>query len=132
MLTSCDYGEDASALDYPAKIHARSVNPEIYSEYLGCYAFNLEAKEKCTDLLAKKYLPKRKRKHIPYQEAFQFEAEKLGFKKFINDFDLPCRKVAEDPEFVEAKHAYLIKCVGNKGVYWMQFNYETKEWKLIK
>jgi hypothetical protein len=84
----------------------------ISSKYLACYALDPTSKKKCLYELA-------------------FAAEKGGFREFINNLGLPCEAVEESPEFVETKQAYLVKCKPNLQ-YWMQFNYQTQEWKLIK
>jgi hypothetical protein len=84
----------------------------VHDKYLACYALNPAAKQECLNSLA-------------------FEAEKLGFKQFINNLNLPCAGIENGPEFIEEKKAYLILCSPNHQ-YFMQFNYDTFEWKLIE
>ena len=84
----------------------------ISAKYLACYALSPEAKKQCL-------------------EELQFIAEKEGFREFINNSGLPCDAVEESPKFVETEQAYLVKCEPNLQ-YWMQFNYKTHQWKLIK
>jgi hypothetical protein len=84
----------------------------IAAKYLACYALDPTSKKKCLYELA-------------------FAAEKDGFREFINNSGLPCDSVEESPEFVETERAYLVKCEPNLQ-YWMQFNYKTHQWKLIK
>jgi hypothetical protein len=91
---------------------SKSDKPEIHAKYLACYALDPQAKQQCL-------------------ESLQYELEKQGFKIFINNLGLPCDKVEEGPEFMEEKQAYLIKCQPAYE-YLMLFNYDTKEWKLIK
>jgi hypothetical protein len=66
-----------------------------------------------------------------YIQFFQFESEKLGFKQFLNNLNLPCDSINDGPLFVESKQAYLVKCKPNHQ-YYMQFDYSNNEWKLIK
>jgi hypothetical protein len=81
-------------------------------KYLACYALNPVAKRECLNSLV-------------------FEAEKLGFKQFLNNLNLTCAGIENGPEFIEEKKAYLILCSPNHQ-YFMQFNYDTFEWKLIE
>lgn len=67
---------------------------------------------------------------MEYIQAFQFEAEKLRFRNFINDHELPCESIGEEPIFVEDRQVYLVTCKP-EGQYFMRFDYETKEWKLV-
>ena len=64
-----------------------------------------------------------------YKEKFQFEAEKLGFKYFLNDKGLSCDAVQHSPLFDDREEAYLIVCSSDKK-YYMQFDYDNKQWDL--
>lgn len=85
---------------------------KIAGKYLNCYALDSKLKQQCI-------------------EDLYFEAEKLGFKQFLNNLNLPCERINDGPEFIEEKQAYLVKCQPNHQ-YLMRFTYETQEWKLIK
>jgi hypothetical protein len=85
---------------------------EISAKYLACYALEPTAKTECV-------------------LALQFEAEKQGFKEFINGAGLPCTAVSEGPQFVRSKQAYLVQCEPDNQ-YWMQFNYQNNQWELVK
>jgi hypothetical protein len=85
---------------------------EAVDKYLACHALNPASKQECLNSLV-------------------FEAEKLIFKQFLNDLKLPCEGVENGPEFIEGKKAYLILCSLDHQ-YFMRFNYDTKEWKLIE
>ena len=111
--------------------HAQAESNEIYSSYLACYALHPATKQECVDALAQKYLTKEQQQDKTYTEEFQFESEKLGFKQFLNNLNLPCDFINDGPLFVEGKQAYLVKCKPNHQ-YYMQFNYDKKEWNLIK
>ena len=111
--------------------HAQAESNEIYSRYLACYALHPADKQECVGALAQKYLTKEQQQDKTYTEEFQFESEKLGFRNFINNQDLPCDSINDSPMFVEENQAYLVKCKPNHQ-YFIQFNYSTKEWKLIE
>src|SRR5579871_1107989 len=81
-------------------INAKAVKPEIYKSYLTCYALDNATKKECTDKLAEKYIEKQWQQNQEYVESFQFEAEKLGFKKFLNNHNLSCESIDEGPLFI--------------------------------
>lgn len=83
---------------------------ETPARYLACYALPAPAKNQCT-------------------ENARFEAERLGFKSFLNDRGLSCESVDEGPEFIEDRRAYLVKCSSGQQ-YFMRFNYETNDWEI--
>jgi hypothetical protein len=85
---------------------------EISAKYLACYALDPAAKKQCI-------------------ASLQFEAERQGFKEFINAAGLPCAAVSEGPQFIKSKQAYLVQCELDRQ-YWMQFNYQNNQWELIK
>jgi hypothetical protein len=85
---------------------------QAHDKYLACYALDPAAKKQCT-------------------QDLQFDSERQEFKRFINDAGLPCEHINEGPEFTEEKQAYLVRCEPNHQ-YFMRFNYDTKEWKLIE
>ena len=84
---------------------------ELPAKYLACYALEPAAKSQC-------------------HQALAFEAEKLGFKRFINTQYFSCDAVIEGPEFIVEEQAYLVKCQP-KGRYLMRFDYEPKQWQLV-
>jgi len=111
--------------------HARAVRPEIQYEYLTCYALEETAKKECIRELTEKYMPKDVKDNKEYAKAFQFEAEKQGFKRFLNDKKLPCERIDEGPKFSPNKKAYLVIC-RPKSQYLMRFDYDSKTWMLIE
>lgn len=79
--------------------------------------------------LNKKYILKKFCDNPEYLINFQYEAERLGFKYFINDVGKSCDSINKGPEFDQQEQRYIVKCEGDK-TYLMRFNYETREWKL--
>ena len=108
----------------------QATKKEIHSKYLSCYALAEADKRKCTFAISAKYIDKKQQQDEEYVRAFQFECEKLGFKQFINNHNLPCERIDDGPIFMKANKTYHVICKP-KGQYLMQFNYETKEWNLI-
>lgn len=104
---------------------------EIHKDYLNCYALPPANKDDCMKELTEKYIIGNVKKNNQYITAFQFECEKSGFKKFLNDHKLKCEDVIEVPKFVDARNAYEVICKP-AAIYFMHFIYEKKEWQLVK
>jgi len=100
-------------------------NPAL--EYLACYALNPIAKQKCTDKLAKKYIPTKLQKDTEYKKNFQFKQEKLGFQQFIQKAGKTCKNINNGPEFDQKEGAYLVKC-DEQNQYYLMFDYEDEVW----
>jgi hypothetical protein len=130
-LASYSEAADFSSPEFLGKSNAKSMIAEVHNAYLHCYPLNASAKNACLKELALKYISEKQKINSEYVRAFQFEAEKLGFKHFLNDLKLPCEQVNGGPEFIEAKKAYLVKCVPNHQ-YHMQFDYKDKKWIILK
>jgi hypothetical protein len=77
-----------------------------------------------------KYVKSNRRIDKKYTESFKFESEKLGFKNFLNSQNFLYESISEGPEFIQVKDAYLVKCQPDNK-YFMQFDYNNKEWKII-
>ncbi len=130
-LSSYSEAADLSDPEFLGKSSAKNVAPQVYAAYLQCYALQKSEKEACLKELALKYINKKQNTDARYVQAFQYEAEKLGFKNFLNDLKLPCERVDNGPEFSSDMHAYLVKCTPNHQ-YHMQFDYKDKKWIIPK
>ena len=129
-LTSCREEPDRTTIQGEAKYNASMIKHEIHSEYLNCYPLAPAQKKACTEKIADQYLkPRFENEYKTYKETFQYESEKLGFKYFLNDKGLPCDSVVQNPEFDHNKEAYLVICSSDKQ-YYMQFDYDNKQWNL--
>ena len=131
LLTACDQSEDRSTLEYQGKFNARLMISAVHTAYLNCYALNKEAKSECLKELKTKYISGPKKDDEEYITAFQFESEKLGFKHFLNNHELPCEEVVGGPMFSATHKAYIVTCKPTLE-YRMHFNYSTKEWQLLE
>lgn len=130
-LTSCDPDEkDEDAYEQKAKSDAGMVIHEIPLKYLGCYALEPELKKQCAIDLSKKHISQRLQKVPEYVQAFQFEAEKLGFKYFLISEGLECNSIIDGPEFEAETKAYKVRCMLNTK-YYMRFDYTKSEWLLV-
>ena len=117
------------------RYYAGVVKTTIHEDYLSCYALDEVSKAKCTTKLADKYLRRTdsgdKSDDKDYVQAFQYECEKLGFKKFLTEREVKCNSINEGPEFIEDEQAYQVKCQPDKE-YFMQYDYSNKTWSLKK
>lgn len=117
--------------EFLGKSAAKKMNAEVHNSYLQCYPLKKPDKDSCLKELNLKYVSNKYKADTEYVRAFQFEAEKLGFKNFLNDLKLPCERVDDGPEFSSDMHAYLVKCIPDHQ-YHMQFDYKDKKWTIPK
>ena len=82
LISSCSKAEDHASSEYQGKFTAKAMNAKVHHAYLHCYPLEVLAKNICLNELALKYISKREKSDIDYVQAFQFESEKLGFKRF--------------------------------------------------
>lgn len=101
----------------------------VHKHYLDCYALDKGGKATCVDKLNKKYILKRFWDNPDYLVSFQYAAEKLGFKHFLNDAGKSCDAINKGPIFDDQEQRYIVKCESDK-VYLMRFDYETNQWQL--
>ena len=127
-ITAC--GPDDKDSFYKGKESAKYSKKEVHDNYLACYALDPWTKKECTRKLAKEYIIKDRQHDVKYVQAFQFEAEKWGFKWFINMQNLPCESIEDGPVFVKERQAYLVTCKPY-GQYLMRFDYIANKWSLI-
>ncbi len=127
LLTSC-YEKIEKPYNEQAINHVKYLKPEIHHKYLNCYPLHQEDKKQCVKALNNEYIKKNK-SNKEYVQSFAFEAEKLGFKNFLEAKKLECKKIKYGPEYDDEQKAYLVKC-GDETNYLMQFNYKTKTWSL--
>ena len=127
-LSACSEEADTSS-ESKGKHYANAVKHAIHAEYLACYPLSKNDKKQCVNNLADDYL-KNKRQDKSCVQAFQYEAEKLGFRNFLKQQGLPCERVDYGAEFDPEKEAYLVKCTSSEQ-YYMQFDYKEKQWNLL-
>lgn len=108
---------------------AKYSQKHIHKQYLDCYALDKSSKATCVDELNKEHISLNLQKNSKYLADFQYEAEKRGFKHFLNSSGKICDVIDEGPRFDSNKHRYVVRCI-SENVYFMSFNYETKEWQL--
>ena len=125
-LAACD-GDNSKTRD--GAVDTKYFQKHVHKHYLDCYALDEDSKAACVDRLNEKYILKRFWDNPDYLVSFQYQAEKLGFKHFINDAGKPCDAINEGPIFDDQEQRYIVKCKG-ENIYYMRFNYETTQWQL--
>lgn len=130
-LTSCGREEPDRTTAYgKAKYDVSVMTHEIHLEYLNCYPLAPSQKKACTEKVSDKWLkPKFEREYNKYSKTFQHEAERLGFKYFLNGKGFVCDKVLQSPIFDNKEDAYLVICSSDKQ-YYMQFDYDNQQWNM--
>ena len=131
ILASCSREEpDRTTIQGKAKCDVRLIKHEVHAEYLNCYPLDPREKSVCLEKITNKYLKERfERDYQTYKKIFQSESEKLGFKYFLNSKGLTCDSVVRSPLFDDKEEAYLVVCSA-KHKYYMQFDYDNKQWSL--
>jgi len=133
ILTSCDPDEysQKTLKEFGIKAATSYITYSVQESYLACYALNVNAKAKCVNSLHDKHILKRWRAKEAYTSNFQYTAEKLGFKSFLEQKNLSCESINKSPIFSLEHRAYAVKCIP-RNTYFMQFNYKTKKWSIVK
>ena len=133
-LSACTtLGEvESEALSKQAMLDARAEKPEVHLGYLQCYGLPQSDKKSCRRKAAKLTQIGRDTANTwDYILPFDYEAERLGFKAFLNDAGKKCAGVDQGPQFNEATKAYDVHCTdGNQ--YGMRFDSEKSEWELVE
>ena len=131
ILTSCSPDEysQKQLKELGTKAATKYIASNVQESYLACYALNVNDKTKCINFLNNKHIVRKWLTKETYTSNFQYTAEKLGFKNFLQQKNLPCEAVNEGPVFDEEHNAYKVKCLP-ENKYFMQFNYKTKEWSV--
>ncbi len=113
---------------------AKAPNHETHLDYLQCYALNHQEKKDCVKKLTNKYIEIKFRENIHYTSSFQYEAEKQGFIQFLKNKGRPCDSIKSSPKYVLEIESYVVKCnnINISAVYLLRFDYEKKEWNIVK
>lgn len=131
LLTSCSPPENTSSSENLGKSDAGFMSAEVHVAYLNCYPLNELEKNACLKGLALKYISAKQKTDSKYIRAFQYETEKLGFKRFLNSHNLPCEEVSGGPIFDANANAYTVTCKPAKQ-YLMKFDYIAKKWEMVE
>lgn len=133
-LSACTtLGEvEKEALRDRAIAHARAEKPEVHLAYLQCYGLPQSDKKSCRRKAADLTQNGRDTANTwDFILPFDYEAERLGFKAFLNDAGKQCADVDQGPQFNEATKAYDVHCTDGKQ-YGMRFDSGTSEWELVQ
>lgn len=122
---------EKKALRDRAIADAKKQPKEVHLAYLQCYALRDIDKKDCKREAKKRTNGRQTAVTWDYILPFDYEAERLGFKAFLQDADKVCAGVNEGPKFNQDAKAYDVRCTdGNQ--YGMRFDSEKLEWELVE
>ena len=130
-LAACStLGEtEISALKQAGINDARQADTNMHLAFLQCYALQEVDKKFCqreAGGVNENY------KHAitwDYIRPFRYEAERLGFKAFLNQQGKSCDNVNEGPQYQQKNRTYQVNCT-NGNQYSMRFDYRESQWHL--
>lgn len=122
---------EKEALRDRAIADARKQSKETHLAYLQCYALRDIDKKDCKREAKTLTTDRQTAVTWDYILPFDYEAERLGFKAFLNNAGKKCAGINEGPKFNQAIKAYDVHCTdGNQ--YGMRFDSEKLEWELVE
>ena len=108
---------------------ARAADKDIHLAFLQCYGLWNNEKDKCQRIVGKQHARYDAASSWDYIRPFRHEAERLGFKHFLNEKGKRCERVDEGPQYNDDQGAYIVNCTSGEQ-YTMQFNREALTWSL--
>lgn len=133
MLASCTTlgNAEKQALQDGAIQNARNQNKEVHLAYLQCYALRDIAKKDCKREAKKLSKNRQEAKTWEYILPFDHEAERLGFKAFLQNKGKACAGIDQGPKYNDKISAYDVACTDGSQ-YRMRFDYEKDQWLLVE
>ncbi|MBN66538.1 MAG: hypothetical protein CMM94_03100 [Rickettsiales bacterium] len=132
-LSACTtLGEvEKEALRDRAIADAKKQPKEVHLAYLQCYGLSDSDKKSCRRSAKHTIEGRKSAVTWDYILPFDYEAERLGFKAFLQDQGKKCAGVNEGPKYNTDSNAYDVICTdGNQ--YQMRFDGSASTWELVK
>jgi hypothetical protein len=133
MLAGCTTMGDVEkqALQDGAIQNARNQGKEVHLAYLQCYALRDIDKKDCKRKAKNLAKNRQDARTWEYILPFDYEAERLGFKAFLQNKGKSCSGVDQGPKYNKERNAYDVICTDGKQ-YGMRFDSKKTEWKLAE
>ncbi|MCH2547394.1 MAG: hypothetical protein MK052_07285 [Alphaproteobacteria bacterium] len=122
---------EAIVLKEGAIADVRKADKEIHLGFLKCYALPSNDKDNCQRIVGKNHARYEGASSWDYIRPFRYEAERMGFKAFLNDQGKLCNAVNEGPRYDENIKAFQVQCSSGEH-YAMQFDRKEMQWKLVE
>lgn len=116
-------------LHHAAVEDAKSASPELHEAYLRCYPLPKLQKEQCRRIVGEHHPQRAEATSWDYIRPFDHEAERQGFRHFLNERGKPCDGVNEGPVYDETEKGWQVRCTGGEQ-HLMRFDAETGSWSL--
>ncbi len=130
-LTACSsLGQtEITALKQAGINDARNAGKELHLAFLQCYALQEVDKKNCQRMAGSNNPSYAAAVTWDYIRPFRYEAEKLGFKAFLNDQGKTCKAINDGPMYDADQKAYAVNCTSGQ-TYYMRFDTKEVAWQL--
>ncbi len=122
---------EEQALRIRAESDARRQSPEIHLAYLQCYALSRHDKKQCRRRIGRTIDGRKGARSWEYILPFDYEAERLGFERFLEKDGLKCDQVKRGPRYDREHKAYRVVCENGRQ-YFMRFDRDKKRWSRVE
>ncbi len=132
-LSACTtLGEvETKSLSKQAVLDARAEKAEVHLAYLQCYGLPKSDKKSCRRKAAALTENGRDSANTwDYILPHDYEAERLGFKAFLEDAGKRCARVDQGPQYNEERKGYVVQCTDG-GSYLMGYDRGKNAWQLL-
>ncbi len=110
---------------------AQHADKALHLAYLVCYPLAREEKRSCNTKAGKSHPYRSKVLSHIYQNAFDQEAERLGFQAFLEERGMPCLRLDAKPLYQPADNAYRVECEDAEN-YLLYFDTTNKTWHVVE
>lgn len=122
---------EKTALKNAAIESAINQSKEVHLAYLQCYALRDIDKKDCKRAAKRLTTDRQDAVTWDYILPFEYEAERLGFRTFLQEAGKSCDGVHQGPKYNKETNAYDVICTDDNQ-YRMRFDYEKAEWVLME
>ena len=131
-LSACvGFGKTETEILKAAAINdARQAGTKLHLAFLQCYALKDVDKKSCQTAAGNTNQRYADAVNWEYIRPFRYEAERLGFKAFLNNKNKACQTLNEGPQFNTETKNYAVNCAKGK-TYHMRFDYKKGQWHLV-
>ena len=132
-LTACvGFGKTETAILKSAAINdARQAPKELHQAFLKCYALKDVDKKRCQRTAGETNQRYKDASNWEYILPFRYEAERIGFKEFLNEKGKTCSELNKGPKFDSKLKVYVVEC-SNDNQYHMRWDSQESAWYLEK
>lgn len=130
-LTACvGFGKTETEVLKAAAINdAKQAPKELHQAFLQCYGLKDVDKKGCQRAAGSSHERYVNASNWEYILPFRYEAERMGFKDFLNGKGKACTELNEGPKYDPKQKVYVVHCSNNKQ-YNMRWEWQKGSWQL--